>query len=247
MARHPLSGVRAVTFDLDNTLWDMTQVIRHAEARLYAFLESQYPRVAERYSDDDLSAARADIAERRPELRHDVTALRRAALAAVAKDCGYDADLVERAFKVFLDARHEVTLFEDTKPVLERLRRRYVLGTITNGNADVRRLDLGHYFDFMLSPMDVGAAKPDGIIFQAACHRAGFPVDEVAHVGDEPEADVWGAARYGMPAVWINRHASPWPSTLDIPDHVEIRSLSELLELLPGSPRRASQARATSD
>lgn len=223
---------RAITFDLDYTLWDLSGVLHQAEADMYAFLARVYPKVTERYSDEALRALRSELYERRQDLRYNVTELRKAALAQVADECGYGETLVEEAFEVFLEGRHKVKLFPDTLPLLRRLEGRYVIGVITNGNADVARLGLRGHFDFVLSPMDVGAAKPDRVIFEAACHRAGVEPERVMHVGDEPEADIVGAADYGMQAVWMNRAGSPWPQEFARRPHLQVSSLRELERLL---------------
>ena len=227
-----MADLQAITFDLDFTLWDLTGVLKNAEAAQYAFLSAHYPEVCRRYSSEALVELRLQLAESNPQLRHNVTELRKAALREAASSCGYDEAMVTAAFNVFLDARHRVHLFDDTLPLLRKLEGRYVLGVITNGNADVGRLGLRGHFDFVLSPMDVGAAKPDRIIFEAACNLAGFEPAEIMHVGDEPESDVIGAADYGMQAVWYNRHRLPWPDHLEPRPHRCVDSLTSLARLL---------------
>ncbi len=224
----PAAPVRAITFDLDFTLWDLEGVLHRAEELQYRFLAEHYPEVARRYTHRALQALRFTLYEERADLRYNVTELRKAALRRVAGECGYDEAMVEQAFEVFLDARHEVKLYEDVEPLLARLHGRYVLGVITNGNADIRRFGIGQYFDFALTPMDIGAAKPDRAIFEAACRHAGVEPAEVAHVGDDPEADVIGAASFGMQAVWLNRTSAAWPQGLVRPPCIELPSLADL-------------------
>jgi len=224
--------IQAITFDLDFTLWDLEGVIHRAEALQYDYLARHYPDVAQRYSAEAFQNLRFQLFEEREDLRYNVTELRKEALRRVAAECGYESSLVDQAFQVFLDARHEVKLYEDTHPLLERLHGRYVLGVITNGNADVGRMGLGDYFDFALSPMDVGAAKPDRLIFEAACNQAGFEPVEIAHIGDDPEADVVGAAGYGMLPVWLNRTGIAWPDSLTRPPCIELASLAKLESVL---------------
>lgn len=224
--------VRAITFDLDFTLWDLEGVIHQAEVRQYEFLAQHYPEVTRRYTADAFQSLRFRLFEELPDLRYNVTALRKEALRRIAAECGYESSLVDQAFQVFLDARHEVQLYDDAQPLLERLHGRYVLGVITNGNADVARLGLGDYFDFTLSPMDVGAAKPDRLIFEAACNKAGFDPAAIVHIGDDPEADVVGAAGYGMVPVWLNRNRALWPQDLARPPCIELSSLTRLEAVL---------------
>ncbi|KAB7622548.1 HAD family hydrolase [Alkalilimnicola sp. S0819] len=228
--------LRAVSFDLDHTLWGLEGVLPRAEARGHEWLRTHYPDAAARYSPEQLTAIRQELLRSRPELRHHVSELRKAVYREVARACGYGEALVEGAFEAFLQARHEITLYPEAKPLLDSLRGRYRLGVMTNGNANVHRLGLGHYFDFVVAAIDVGAAKPDRLIFEAACHRAGVPASQMVHIGDEPESDVIGAAGYGMRAVWLNQEGRDWPRDLEPVPHVEVRSLAEFGEWLAGEP-----------
>lgn len=225
--------IQAVTFDLDFTLWDLTGVLHHAEAVSQRLLEQRYPEVAERYDAEGLRQLRDAIAERRADLRHDVTALRREALRVAGAEAGYAgaalSRLVEAAFETFLEARHEVAFYDDAMPVLEALRGRVRLGAVTNGNADVRRLGLERYFDFAISAVEIGAAKPARLVFEAAAHRAGAAPGRIVHVGDDVHSDVTGAAAYGMQAVWLNRAAEPWPKAVPEVPHVQVPDLWRLL------------------
>lgn len=228
--------VRAVTFDLDGTLWGLAGVIHRAEEAAHEFLRARFPEVAARFDEDDLRALRQRLAETDPGRRHDLAALRKRVLRQAGTEAGYRGEalnsLVEGAYTVFLDARHEVVLYDDCLATLEALGERFTLGAVTNGNADVRRLGLEHYFDFALSATELGAAKPARLVFQTACHRADAPPPAVVHVGDEVASDVLGAARYGMQAVWINRDDEPWPESVPRVPHVRVASLGELRGLL---------------
>jgi len=227
--------IRAVSFDLDFTLWDLTEVIPAAEREVMAFFADRAPAVTERYTAESLRALRDSVLKEQPGLRHNLTELRKAcmrrALASVGEE---DESLVEDAFGVFLDARHRVHMYDDALPMLERLHGVLPLGAVTNGNADIRRIGLEGYFDFQVSAIDVGAAKPDRLIFEAACARAGFEPHQMLHVGDEPESDIIGAARHGMIAVWLNRDGRPWPEGVEPVPHVQIGSLAEVVELVQG-------------
>ncbi|MDZ7811536.1 MAG: HAD-IA family hydrolase [Arhodomonas sp.] len=230
--------IEAVTFDLDHTLWELEGVIEHAERRAYAFLDRHFPAVTAALSLEDVLALRGRTADDRPDLVHNVTALRHEVFRRAGRAGGYEGEslegLVERTFAEFLDARHEVVLFDDTIPVLDWLREQGLrVGAITNGNAEVHRLGLDGYFDFALSAMEVGAAKPSHLVFEAARGRAGVPMGHIVHVGDEPSTDVIGAATAGMQPVWFNRHGASWPAD-EVPRTpcVELASLTELRDQL---------------
>lgn len=228
--------VQAITFDLDFTLWDLTGVIARAEQQAQDWLARHHPGVAEQWDLEAMAELRQRLAADRPELRHDVTALRREAFREAGRHGGCEPEhldaLVEGAFEEFLAGRHVLTLYPDTKPLLNALHERVRLGVITNGNAEVHRLGLDHYFHFSLSAMEVGAAKPSHLVFETAVNRAGVPAGRIAHVGDDVECDVVGAARAGMQAVWLNRDRSPWPEGVERVPHVEVGSLAALGEML---------------
>lgn len=221
--------LRAICFDLDDTLWPLGPTIQKAEQTLYHWLAENYPRIVEQFSIQQLANFRHHLLEEYPQLHHDLASLRKLSLARVALHVGYDDCLVDPAFEVFQQARHQVVLFHDVLPVLEKLHEQYILCALTNGTADVQRLGLGHLFDLALSAKDVGAAKPHPALFLAACEFVHAPPSQLMHVGDDLEKDVYGALAVGMHAVWINRH--PQHILNILPGRV-ITSLLELEKVL---------------
>jgi putative hydrolase of the HAD superfamily len=202
--------VKCITFDLDDTLWDCEPVLMRAEAVLYQWLACHYPRVVGRYSEAELTAHRKSYVSRYPELRHDITLLRKQWLAHLFAEADYGQEYVEAAFAAFWLARNEVAIFEGVLEVLNTLRSIYRVGAVTNGNADVHHIGIGHYFDFVVTAARAGAAKPDARIFQMALAEGGVCAQEAVHVGDDPQRDVIGAAAVGMRTVWINPRQLPW-------------------------------------
>jgi 2-haloalkanoic acid dehalogenase type II len=224
--------IKAVTLDLDDTLWEITPVIERADERVHAWLREHYPRIAARFPVAAMRQLRCEVAERHPHMSHDVSFLRRETFRLAAFDSGHDEQAAAAAFDIYIDARHDVTLYSDVRPALERLGSRYRIGALSNGNADLDRLGLGEFFDCAVSAAGVGAAKPAAVIFHAACTALGIQPHEVVHVGDHHEHDVQGAAAVGMRTVWINRRGEPWPG--GEPAQGEISSLAELEGLIEG-------------
>lgn len=222
--------ILAITFDLDDTLWAIDPVIERAEQLMHAWLGEHYPLLPERYSPAALRALRDGIVDARPDLAHDLSALRRESLALAALECGYGREVAEAAFAVMWQARNEVELFADVLPVLGALSARFTLGALTNGNADIVRIGIDGLLRFCVTARETGFAKPHPAIFTAACTAAGLAAHQVLHVGDDPERDVHGARAAGMRTVWVNRHGKPWPG--GPPADAEVRDLHELLRLL---------------
>lgn len=230
-----MRALRAIIFDLDNTLWDVGPVILRAEHAMFDFLARRYPRVTERHDLQSMRDLRARVAIEHPQHRHDFTWLRLEALARHAREAGYGATMAQEAFEVFFRVRNEVVLYEDTVPALESLRADYRLFAVSNGNADVGRIGLAHCFERSLAARDAGTLKPDPRIFHMLLESAGLETREVVHVGDDPEADVEGARAAGVRPVWLNRAGSPWP--LDSPPpELAVRSLGHLPALLRSLP-----------
>ncbi|WP_444815294.1 HAD family hydrolase [Stutzerimonas frequens] len=226
-------NIRLITFDLDDTFWETKPAIQSAETVLRDWLAKHAPRLGE-FPVEALGAIRRMLVEREPTLRHRVSELRRRILQHALGDAGYpreEADeLAERAFQVFLDARHEVEIFPDVQPTLEFLANHYILGVITNGNADVRRLGLADYFQFTLCAEELGIGKPDPHPFRQALRLGGALPEQAVHIGDHAEDDIAGAQQAGLRAVWFNPGQIAW--TQDYQPDAQIRSLAELPKLL---------------
>jgi 2-haloalkanoic acid dehalogenase type II len=219
--------MQVLSFDLDDTLWPVGPVIEAAERELYAWLQRTYPAVAQGHSLASMRELRAAVATQYPGQAHDLTYLRREALAQQFTARGHDVALADHALEVFLAARNRVDLYPDVRPALERLRSRYRLFALSNGNADLERCGLAHFFDGHVTARAAGAAKPDARIFTRMLREAGVSAPDVLHVGDDPLADVAGAQRAGLQAIWLNRDARPWPDSLGPPP----RTLATLADL----------------
>jgi FMN hydrolase / 5-amino-6-(5-phospho-D-ribitylamino)uracil phosphatase len=221
-------ATRVISLDLDDTLWPVAPVIAAAEAALLDWLKARYPKAARGHSVDSMRAMRARLVAQFPEQSHDLTFLRRRALAAQFAAAGYAESLCDEALEVFLTARNRVEFYADVRPALERLRADYRLFAVSNGNADLHRCGIGDLFDGHVTAIAAGAAKPDARIFAALQEMAGVGAAEVLHVGDDPLADVVGARQAGMQAVWLNRDSRIWPAALAPPS----RTISTLAEIM---------------
>lgn len=226
-----MNRIRAITLDLDDTLWAIGPVIRRAEAETWRWIETHYPRIVERYTPESSLELRRGLVERHPDKAHDFGFLRRSAFGEMAAASGYDADFPDVAYAEFQRWRNDVTLFDDVIPGLERLKEGYIVLAVTNGNASLEHIGIGRYFDGCVSAARAGAAKPSAAIFHAAVTEAGVESDEVLHVGDHPELDVAGAADAGLRTAWMNRAGFDWPDHLERPD-AEVADMLALCKLL---------------
>ncbi len=228
--------VRAITLDLDDTIWPIAPVILRAENALGAWLRQHAPRTAERFPLEAMRALRDEVQAEHPHLSHDFTRQRLISLERMLQAAGEDVALVQPAFDAFFAARCEVEHYEDSLEALDRLAARVPLAALSNGNADLSRIGLMHVFAFQLGAREHGAAKPAASIFHAACERLGCRPGDVLHVGDDIEMDVLGARRAGLRSCWINRPDADgairdWPANELRPD-LEFPSLAALADWL---------------
>jgi HAD superfamily hydrolase (TIGR01509 family) len=218
--------IKAILFDLDDTLWDIRPVLARAEAHLYAWLSQHTPIISDLYSIETLRAHRLNLLKEHPHLQVNLFALRHFALTQLFQAHGYATDLVDEAMAVFAKARNEVHLFDDVLPGFQQLHAKWVLGSVTNGTTDLSTTPLAPYFKTSIASFQFGACKPEPAIFLAACDAIQIPPTEVVYVGDDPVFDIFGAQQVGMQAVWMNRFQRDYAGD-NIPD-AQCRDLYEL-------------------
>ena len=230
--------LQLLCFDLDNTLWHVEPVLLRAEHETWQWLILRVPDLARYCTADDVRAHRATLLRQRPDYVHDLTALRRDAMQHTLRDAGVGAadatSVAAAAMEFFLELRHQVEFFPGVLAALERLRGRYTLAALSNGNADLTRTAAAPLFDVVLSAASVGRAKPDPAMFERALLEARVAASRAVHIGDHPEHDVLAARAVGLHAVWANPLALPRPGTLpaDVPTLDDFADLATLLARL---------------
>jgi HAD superfamily hydrolase (TIGR01549 family) len=199
------SRIRAVFFDLDDTLCD-TIGTREARARL------AFDRLCRAHSDLDMNALVERALEPLAEPRSAV------GVRGVLTELGL---LKSTAGAAALDAVRSyyepLCLFDGVKETLDELMRSYPLGVITNWESEeeqrrkVEHLGLHASFRYFIVSDSAGYAKPDPRIFEHACGLAGVEPADAVFVGDRLDVDIAGAKAAGMRAVWFNH----WGGSLD--------------------------------
>lgn len=231
-------SIRLITFDLDDTLWDVAPVMNNAERELRQWLSQHAPDLGP-VPVEHLWVFRKRLLSADPSLKYRLSELRRRILFHALQEAGYAMaeanDLAEGGFQVFLAARHKVTFFDGVHSTLQQLSQHYSLGVITNGNADVARLGLADYFQFALSAEGLGVGKPEALPFQEALRRSGVSAEQALHIGDHPGDDIAGARQAGWHAVWYNPQHKAW--TGEHAPSAQVQQLQELPPLLAQWPR----------
>jgi FMN hydrolase / 5-amino-6-(5-phospho-D-ribitylamino)uracil phosphatase len=216
-------SIRAVTLDLDDTLWPCEPTLLRAERLTLEWLTQRAPEVIAPWSIERLRERRMAIYAARPELGRDFVTIRRLALQEVFRGAGADdaqsAPVIEGSLEIYMAARNQVELYPEVLACLERLSKQYRIASLSNGNACLVQIGLDHLFHSRVAAHSHGASKPDPALFHIACRELDCAPEEVVHVGDDIELDVRGARGAGLHAVWINRATHAWPGD-DVPDTV---------------------------
>ena len=202
------STIRLITFDLDDTLWDVRPALEAAEAAQWSYLKARFPSLALAATPREQTAdLRRKLLEDKPELMHHISLFRQSFVERLLLHHGVPGGEAEsaasEAFAAFLSQRHEVVLYDNAQSVLNTLGRQFQLGALTNGNADVRKTEIGSCFDYAWRAEEFGLSKPDPALFHHAFEEAGVSAGEVIHIGDCHDNDVSGAISAGAKAIWV--------------------------------------------
>lgn len=233
----PLGQISALTFDLDDTLYDNRPVILRTEQESLAFVRSYHPALSQLES-RDFQRLRQTLREAEPDIYHDVTEWRRRALEQGMRDAGLSVDQArdgaDAAMANFAKWRSAIDVPQETHDTLAALAKKWPLVAITNGNAQPELFGLDNYFSFVLRAGPDGRAKPFSDMYHLASERLGGPPGEILHVGDDLTTDVAGAIRCGVQACWINPYAADLMQADDarLLPHIEISRLASLTALI---------------
>ena len=223
--------VRGLVFDLDNTLLD----------RFTAFLG-----VARSFYEEHLrnttSVARDDAVAMLVDWDEDGYSDREAMLARWLgewPESGLDTESLTTWY--LAEMTRQVEPDPEVNALLAGLNERGVpWGIVTNGSsnqyAKCRKAGLDTLAPFIIVSEEAGYRKPDPRIFRDALAATGLTAPgQIMFVGDNPEADIDGARRFGMKAAWLRR-GRQFPADLQPPDHT-IDHITEVWDI-PGMTMR---------
>jgi putative hydrolase of the HAD superfamily len=222
--------IRGVLFDLDNTLLDRN--------RIFADWARWFARERLRCADDaevEACVSYLIAVDAGGSTPRDVVFTRLKERHPSLTD---EVDLLVEAFREEL-ATHITGLDESPAQLLDALARVGIpWGIVTNGAPSqllkIRNLGIETRATCILVSEIAGVRKPDLAIFRAAADQLGIAPEDILFVGDNPEADIVGAAKAGMQTAWI-RWGKAWPLEFAAtPPHHTIDSLHELVRLIEG-------------
>jgi putative hydrolase of the HAD superfamily len=224
-----LPRIQAVCLDVDDTLIDFSTSARRALSSMIG-RDDMWP-TWQRMTDEHVAKVIAG--------EMDVDTMRRARTRAFFADLGtlLDDDMVFELETRRLEQMNDTwSLFDDVVPCLDWLQAAGLkVAAVTNASGPHQRakltaLGIARFFDTIVIAGELGAAKPDPVIFQTACTQLDVSPDEALHIGDRLEADALGARDAGLHGVWLAR-CHPEPHFSEAGVHI-IETLSDLPELL---------------
>jgi putative hydrolase of the HAD superfamily len=212
-----MTGIKAVCFDLDDTLYDYEQYaktgLRSAADRLESRTgHSFHDELLSMYFEEGITEGTFD----RLLDRHDLP-----------------AHLIGELVEAYHSATEPLSPYEDTVPVLAKLSEAVPVGLLTDGrggHSKLRRLGIEKYFDAVLVTPTIGYSKREPEVFDAILSDLWVSAEDAVYVGDDPRFDFRIPNEFGMTTVRLRRgrHADLEPQTADAAPDLEIDRLSEL-------------------
>jgi 2-haloacid dehalogenase len=162
--------------------------------------------------------------------------LKVARFAKLVDETGITADPVAMSTMYLANLAKNSDLLPGAESLLETLAGEYQMAIITNGLKAVQRPRFGratitHHFAAIIISDEVGVAKPDPRIFDAAFDEMDQPQrEEVLIIGDSLTSDIAGGINYGIDTCWYNPHGRPRPADMVI--QYELQNLHQLTQIL---------------
>ena len=228
-------AIKYISFDLDDTFWDVMPTIYNAEDLTSSWIKENYPGADKIIQSTNMMDLRNKLLKEDPSLLVRISDLRTKMFYEIGLLAGYNKEesdmLSKNAFNIFIEARNNVKLFEGVEETLESLNQNYSLGVITNGNADLKKIGIDHLFSHVFSSANSGAHKPDPKAFEILIEASGLKPEEICHVGDHPLNDVKGSLDCGMKPIWFKNEGAEWPyEDIEIPVFEKWEDFESVLE-----------------
>lgn len=181
-----IEGLDAVIFDLDDTLYSEKQYVR-----------SGYKKIAEHFS----------ILAMEDEMWTVFKSGGRA-VDVVLEKYGLE-ECKDKALQTYRFQEPEICLYPGVRGMIERIRREYKAGIITDGRPEGQRAKiraLGLDVDEVIITDELGSIecrKPNPIAFEKMAGRLGTEFGVMCYVGDNIEKDFVAPEKLGMRCIWF--------------------------------------------
>ncbi|EGR2732768.1 HAD-IA family hydrolase [Vibrio parahaemolyticus] len=235
--------LKAIFFDMDETLCGTSQADKAAGQKFAAWIQQTYPQISDpqaflqRYLQGVYKKLNAEFPQL-VALLPDENAFRCGLIQTILAENGIhiDAEQAQQAQHYFDSARMVAfTFFPGVKEMLTDLRKHYKLVVITNGpifsqHPKLKATQMNEWVDHIIVGGEEPEEKPAASIFQKALNLVDVKPEEALHIGDSLAADIAGANNMGILSVWVNATGASNPT--EITPNFEIRETVELKEIL---------------
>jgi putative hydrolase of the HAD superfamily len=240
-----LSTIKAISFDLDDTLYNNKPVMIAIEKKMIAYfanlaviknkLADQHKKLDHRF----WYHFRHQAIAAQPDLVNDVVRVRLITYRLGFISLGLDESLAEQqaqaALTYFIQLRSDFVVPEKSKKLLANLSKKYPLIAISNGNVDTNTLGISHYFCHIYhagwqADGTLLRQKPASDMFNIVCQQLAIKPSQLLHVGDCGRADIQGALLAGCQAAWFPCYGVGKP--ISVLPHIELDKLNQLEQLL---------------
>ncbi|MBL4899479.1 MAG: HAD-IA family hydrolase [Colwellia sp.] len=240
-----LTQIKAISFDLDDTLYSNKPVMQAIEKKMIAyFFQLLILKNNKRNQHKPLnvhfwSHFRRQAILKQPNLAHDVVKVRLISYQLGFMSLGLTEHNAQQqaqaALDYFIQLRSDFTVPEQSKNLLANLSKKVALIAISNGNVDTKALGISQYFQHIYhagwqSDGSLLKQKPASDMFALACRQLAIKPSQLLHVGDCGNADIQGALLAGCQVAWLPCYDVGKPITV-LP-HIELNELSLLGQLL---------------
>ncbi|OMF21464.1 hypothetical protein BK133_28265 [Paenibacillus sp. FSL H8-0548] len=220
-----MKDIRAIIFDLDNTILDRTSLFQSFAALLL-----------KHYFDHEEN--HRPLLELILELDQDGYKEKRELFRELLDQLPWRTKPEHNDLMDYYNEHYvkSAVLMKNAQEVLRHTKSKYKTALITNGRNAIQygkidQLGLRGSFDFIIVSEEAGCKKPDRRIFEAACNALQLGPDQCIYIGDHPLNDIEGAHLAGLSTIWIKVN-QPWREGLVAKPLYTIRRFDELLSLL---------------
>jgi putative hydrolase of the HAD superfamily len=226
-----LRRVKAVLFDIDDTLFDSTRLARMARRNaVKAMMDAGLPL---KNLQTGYKLLISIVKQYGPNYDHHFDRL------VEELGSGRNPAVVAAGVVAYHNTKLEYLKPDpDVVPTLKALSEKsYKLGIVSNGRAvkqweKIIRMGVQSYFQTVVISEDVGCEKPDPKIYSVALAKLHVPPQNAMYVGDDPASDILGANRAGLISIEILRKRSSAAVHEDEKPRFTIKRFSELLSIL---------------
>lgn len=235
-----LNSIKVLSFDLDNTIYDCQSVLTSAENWFSEYLADRYNLMPFCKEYSFWAKIKKDLLFQHPRLEDDVTLLR-------AKSLVIAFDLLKQPLKggleeaqclveEFIKKRSAGSVSIEVIRMLEKLKQKYRMISVSNGNLDTKILKVDHLFEYDLRPkFGIFKCKPHLDLFNECSKIAKVSPHEILHIGDDPYTDVYGSICAGFNCAWLYKGytgISNDEKHLKVLPHIQLDNILELDSLL---------------